>query len=108
MRSRNTSPLIPNPFVDHVTTHSKKRARIRSYSMTTEPKAPINAPSGVLLLSSSVLAIAAIGCVFELTGGHPTYGFNVTAGILTVSLPSFLFLFYAAIKKGQIEALEDS
>lgn len=76
--------------------------------MMAEPKAPIDAPSGVLLLSSSVLAIATIGCIFELTGGHPTYGFNVTAGILTVSLPSFLFLFYAAIKKGQIEALEDS
>lgn len=68
---------------------------------------PINAPSGFLLLSSSVLAIATVGCVFELTGGHPTYGPNLTSAILAVSLPGFLFLFYAAIRKGQQEALDD-
>lgn len=68
---------------------------------------PINAPSGLLLLTSSVLAIACVGCVFELSGGHPTYGPTTTAGILAVSLPGFLFLFYSAIRKGQQEALDD-
>lgn len=69
---------------------------------------PINAPSGVLLLLSSVLAIAFIGSVFELTGGHPTYGTTFTSGVLVISLPGFLFLFYSAIRKGQQEALDDS
>ena len=68
---------------------------------------PINAPSGLLLLTSSILAIASVGCVFELTGGHPMYGSTVTSGILAVSLPSFLFLFYSAIRKGQQEAEDD-
>lgn len=70
-------------------------------------EAPINLPSGVLLLSSSVLAIASIGCVFELSSGHPTNGVPFTAAVLTFSLPTFLFLFYSAVRKGQLEALED-
>lgn len=69
---------------------------------------PINLPSPVLLLSSSVLAIASIGSVFELTGGHPTLGPQLTAAILVAALPGFLFLFYAAIRKGQQESLDDS
>ncbi len=68
---------------------------------------PINAPSGVLLAVSSILAIASVGCVFELAGGHPQYGQSLTAGILVVSFPLFLGLFYAAIRKGQAEAEED-
>lgn len=68
---------------------------------------PVNAPSVVLLLTSSVLAIASIGCVFELSGGKPTYGPTVTSAILALSAPGFLFFFYAAIRKGQQEALED-
>lgn len=68
---------------------------------------PINLPSIVLLLTSSVLAIASIGCVFELSDGKPTYGSTATIGILALSLPGFLFTFYAAIRKGQQEALED-
>lgn len=77
----------------------------RSPRMATAP--PVNAPSGVLLAASSVLAIASVGSVFELSGGHPMYGAGVTAGILSVSLPGFAFLFYAAIRKGQAEAEED-
>lgn len=68
---------------------------------------PINAPSVVLLLTSSVLAIASIGCVFELSGGRPTYGPTITFAILAFSLPGFLFTFYAAIRKGQQEAMDD-
>lgn len=72
-----------------------------------EGNVPINAPSAVLLLSSSVLAIASIGCVFELTSGHPQYGQTITSAVLAFSLPGFLFLFYSAIRKGQQEALDD-
>lgn len=79
----------------------------RSPMRMEESSPPINAPSAVLLLSSSVLAIASVGCVFELTGGHPTYGAKITSAILAVSLPGFLFLFYSAIRKGQQEALDD-
>lgn len=68
---------------------------------------PINAPSAVLLLVSSVLAIASIGCVFELSGGKPTYGPTATSGILAASLPGFIFTFYAAVRKGQQEAMDD-
>lgn len=72
-----------------------------------EGRVPIDLPSGVLLAVSSVLAIAAVGCVFELSSGHPQYGVPLTSGILIVSLPGFLGLFYAAIRKGQVEAEED-
>lgn len=73
-------------------------------TMAAEGGAPINLPSGVLLLASSVLAIACVGCVFELSGGHPQYGTPFTAGVLAVSAPAFAFLYYAAIKRGQLEA----
>lgn len=78
----------------------------RTVRMQSE-QPPINLPSAVLLGTSSLLAIAAVGCVFELTGGHPTLGSSTTSAILAVSLPGFLFLFYAAIRKGQQEALDD-
>jgi len=67
---------------------------------------PINLPSYVLLLASSVLAIASIGCVFELSSGNPQYGGPTTTAILCVSLPSFIFLFYAALQKGKAESEE--
>lgn len=81
---------------------------LRTPTMMGNKSPPINAPSGLLLVLSSVLAIASIGSVFELTGGHPTYGSSITSGVLAVSLPGFLFLFYSAIRKGQEEALDDS
>lgn len=68
---------------------------------------PVNLPSGLLLAVSSVLAIASVGCVFELSSGHPQYGVPLTTGILAFSLPGFLALFYAAIRKGQAEAEEE-
>jgi hypothetical protein len=68
------------------------------------PSKTLPVPSGVLLLISSVLAIASVGCIFELSGGHPQYGNTITASILVVSLPGFLYLFAAAIRKGQEEA----
>ncbi|GJQ09561.1 hypothetical protein GpartN1_g1352.t1 [Galdieria partita] len=67
-------------------------------------KPPINVPSGILLGMSCVLAIAFVGSLFELSSGHPQYGREVTGAILVGSLPSFLFLFYAAIQKGKEES----
>lgn len=47
------------------------------------------------------------GSIFELSGGNPQYGFPVTAAIAAIGLPTCLFLFYAAIKKGIAETEED-
>lgn len=38
--------------------------------------------------------------------GKPQYGATLTSAILALCLPGFLFLFYAAIKKGQSEEQE--
>ncbi|KAA8491208.1 hypothetical protein FVE85_9503 [Porphyridium purpureum] len=67
---------------------------------------PINLPSGVLLMFSSVLAIASVGSVFELSSGHPQYGTPVTAAILAASFPGFLFMFWATLQKGKAEESE--
>jgi hypothetical protein len=88
---------------------TSRQSRVRpapAVSMDGSPKT-LPVPSGVLLLVSSVLAIASVGCVFELSGGHPQYGTAVTGGILVVALPGFLYLFAAAIRKGQEEAEQD-
>lgn len=64
-------------------------------------------PAGVLLGASSILAIASVGCLFELGSGHPQYGTGLTAGILAGAGPGFVVLFAQAIKKGRAEAEED-
>lgn len=53
---------------------------------------------------SSVLAIAAIGCVFELSSGNPQYGAVWTSVILLMSLPGFLATFWLALQKGRHES----
>ncbi|EME27153.1 hypothetical protein Gasu_52560 isoform 1 [Galdieria sulphuraria] len=79
---------------------------IRFLEMKKAPssKPPLNVPSGILLGVSCVLAIAFVGSIFELSSGHPQYGRELTSVILVSSLPSFLFLFYAAIQKGKDES----
>ncbi|CAM9232406.1 unnamed protein product [Choristocarpus tenellus] len=67
---------------------------------------PINLPSYALLLLSVVVAIAFVGCIFEATGPKPVMGYPLTYAVGTLSFPGFLFLFYAAIKKGQAETEE--
>jgi hypothetical protein len=79
----------------------------RSKESKPTPPPPINLPSGLLLAMSSILAISTVGCIFELSGGHPQYGTAPTAAIGLFSGPSFLYLYFAAIKKGQAEAEED-
>ncbi|CAN0125421.1 unnamed protein product [Pylaiella littoralis] len=68
---------------------------------------PIPLPSYLLLVLATVASIAFTGSIFEVTGGHPELGYTATYIIGTLSLPSFIFLFYAAIKKGKAEVEED-
>lgn len=113
-RSTNVSSRPSLTFIRHAQNTFSRRSSLspiktypshNTFKMTDAP--PINAPSTLLLLTSCVFAIATVGCTFELSGGHPQYGQNLTAGIFVVSLPTFIFMFYAAIKKGQQEALDD-
>ena len=53
--------------------------------------------SGLFLGASCVAAIAAVGCVFELTSGNPEYGSLVTGIILAISAPLTVVCFIAAV-----------
>mmetsp|Transcript_15926 Transcript_15926/g.22689 ORF Transcript_15926/g.22689 Transcript_15926/m.22689 type:complete len:190 (-) Transcript_15926:267-836(-) len=68
---------------------------------------PLDVPSPILLASSMVLAIAATGSIFELSGGSPAIGTIPSILIILVGMPSCFFLFYAAIKKGAAETEAD-
>ncbi len=54
--------------------------------------------SGLLLAGCCVSAIAAVGSVFELAYGHPTYGTPITAAILALSIPATALMFWGAVK----------
>lgn len=54
--------------------------------------------SGLYLALCCVSAIAAVGSVFELSYGNPTYGTTVTAVILALSIPITGLLFWAAVQ----------
>lgn len=54
--------------------------------------------SGLLLLTSCVAAIAAVGSVFELSSGNPKFGMGVTQVILGLSIPLVVAAFYTAVK----------
>ncbi|MDX2231619.1 MAG: hypothetical protein NW220_18440 [Leptolyngbyaceae cyanobacterium bins.349] len=54
--------------------------------------------SGVLLAGSCVAAIAAVGCVFELSSGEPDLGMLTTGIILAASVPLGILLFVAAVR----------
>ncbi len=54
--------------------------------------------SGLLLLGSCVAAIAAVGSIFELGYGDPTYGVSATAAILAASIPVSALRFWGAVK----------
>ena len=54
--------------------------------------------SSLFLLVSCVAAIAAVGSVFELSYGHPRYGFAMTSAILSGSIPLTGITFWAAVK----------
>jgi hypothetical protein len=53
--------------------------------------------SGVLLLLSCLMAIAAVGSVFELSSGHPELGQMTTSLILVGSIPLTAICFWLAV-----------
>ncbi|MBW4439834.1 MAG: hypothetical protein KME10_01095 [Plectolyngbya sp. WJT66-NPBG17] len=53
--------------------------------------------SSLFLGGSCVAAIAAVGCVFELTSGNPEYGTLATGIILALSAPLTIICFIAAV-----------
>jgi hypothetical protein len=54
--------------------------------------------SGVLLGVACVAAIAAVGCVFELSSGQPELGSLVTTLILVASIPLGIVSFIVAVR----------
>ena len=84
---------------------------------TSGGKGPVQAvadaaplPSYAYLLSSTVLSIAFIGCIFQLFYNNPpapVLGVPATVAILITSGPAFVFLFLVAITRGQKEADDD-
>jgi hypothetical protein len=52
----------------------------------------------VCLLISCIAAVAAVGCVFELSSGAPDYGTSVTTGILAASVPLCIGCFLVAVR----------
>ena len=72
--------------------------------------ARIPVPAYLWLLTSTVGAIAFVGCIFQLfynVPPAPVLGVPLTAVIGTVSGPAFVLLFLVAIARGQREADED-
>ena len=72
--------------------------------------AKIPVPAYLWLLTSTVGAIAFVGCIFQLfynVPPAPVLGVPLTAAIGTVSDPAFVLLFLVAIARGQREADED-
>ena len=53
--------------------------------------------SGILLLVSCICAIAAVGCVFELSSGEPDLGTTYTTAILAASIPLTIVSFVIAV-----------
>ncbi len=54
--------------------------------------------SGILLLLCCVFAIAAVGCVFELSSGEPDLGVLNTGLILAASIPLTIISFVIAVQ----------
>jgi hypothetical protein len=54
--------------------------------------------SSLCLLGACVSAIAAVGSIFELSSGTPELGSTITSGILVISIPLCIGLFYIAVR----------
>ena len=54
--------------------------------------------SSTFLGISCVAAIAAVGCVFELTSGTPEWGSALTTGVLVITIPLSVWAFLEAVK----------
>ena len=57
--------------------------------------------SSILLLLSCITAIAAVGCIFELSSGMPELGQTNTAIILAISVPATIACFVLAVMDGR-------
>jgi len=68
---------------------------------------PLDLPSPVLLASSMVIAIASTGSIFESSGGSLVIVVVPSVAIAVAGIPTCLFQFYAAIKKGIAETEAD-
>eukprot|EP00594_Rhizosolenia_setigera_P015663 CAMPEP_0178964086 /NCGR_PEP_ID=MMETSP0789-20121207/15438_1 /TAXON_ID=3005 /ORGANISM="Rhizosolenia setigera, Strain CCMP 1694" /LENGTH=161 /DNA_ID=CAMNT_0020648735 /DNA_START=69 /DNA_END=554 /DNA_ORIENTATION=- len=99
-----SSPLDEN----NSETSESSSVEMNSDDSSTSSDVPLDVPSPILLASSMVLAIASTGSVFDLIGGNtPAIGFIPAAAVAVLGLPTCLFLFYAAVKKGMAETEED-
>jgi hypothetical protein len=58
--------------------------------------------SQLLLGGSVILAIAFVGCVFEISSGAPQWGEALTWGILLASFPVGVALFLNAVKMARM------
>ncbi|MDJ1172496.1 hypothetical protein [Roseofilum capinflatum] len=54
--------------------------------------------SGLLLALCCIAAIAATGCIFELSSGTPDLGVATTSTILAISIPVTGWSFFAAVQ----------
>ena len=54
--------------------------------------------SGLFLLFSCIAAIAAVGCIFELSSGTPDLGNTPTVAILLASIPLCGYAFWVAVQ----------
>ncbi|HBQ97994.1 MULTISPECIES: hypothetical protein [unclassified Roseofilum] len=54
--------------------------------------------SGLLLALCCIAAIAATGCIFELSSGTPDLGVSTTSIILAISIPVTGWSFFAAVQ----------
>jgi hypothetical protein len=54
--------------------------------------------SSLFLGISCIAAIAAVGCVFEISSGSPDWGSAVTMGVLVASIPLSVWAFLVAVK----------
>lgn len=54
--------------------------------------------SGLFLAGACIAAIAAVGCIFELSSGQPDLGVLPTGAILVASVPLGVVLFISAVR----------
>ncbi len=54
--------------------------------------------SGLFLAGACITAIAAVGCVFEISSGKPDLGMTTTGAILAATIPLTVLFFSVAVR----------